>query len=295
MTIKSSGAISFTNITDEFGVAGTRSMSNYYGLDAGIPNSGPIKFSDFYGKIINATRTIGESTNYNAYNDLSNASIVRAYKSIATVVSSNSPVKLYITVNGIISASDTLTTAFNTGSFPAGSSLYLTNNNYIVGAGGNGGNANGGGGSNGGPALTLNLTTFITNNGTIGGGGGGGGAGGGGCFTQCQQVGCCEQRCYTACADGGGGGGGAGSVAGSGGSGANGGTSGTLTTAGSGGSGGFSENGAASASGSAGASGGNLGENGGGSSGSGGTAGNYIVNNAFATWLVTGTRLGGVG
>jgi hypothetical protein len=95
------------------------------------------------------------------------------------------PVKYYLTVDGTISASNTSTTAFNTGSFPAGSSLYLTNNNYIVGAGGNGGNANGGGGSNGGPALTLNLTTFITNNGTIGGGGGGGGAGSGGCFTQC--------------------------------------------------------------------------------------------------------------
>ena len=52
MTIKSSGSLSFTEITDEFGVATPVAMSNYYGLDAGIPNSGPIKFSDFYGKII---------------------------------------------------------------------------------------------------------------------------------------------------------------------------------------------------------------------------------------------------
>jgi hypothetical protein len=295
MPTPSSGAISFTDITNEFGIADTRSISRYYGLDAGIPNSGQIKFSDFYGKIINATRTIGAATDYNAYNDLSNASVTGGYKSIATIIANNLPVKYYLTVNGTISASNTSTTAFNTGSFPAGSSLYLTNNNYIVGAGGNGGNANGGGGSNGGPALTLNLTTFITNNGTIGGGGGGGGAGSGGCFTQCQQVGCCEQRCYTACADGGGGGGGAGSVAGSGGSGANSGTAGNLTVGGGGGGGGYSRNGAASASGSAGASGGNLGQNGGSSSGGGGTAGNYIVNSGFATWLVTGSRLGGVG
>jgi hypothetical protein len=34
-----------------------------------------------------------------------------------------------------------------------------------------------------------------------------------------------------------------------------------------------------------------LGQNGG---GNGGSAGNYIINNAFATWVVTGTRLGGV-
>jgi hypothetical protein len=295
MTIKSSGAISFTDIVNEFGDAGTKSISNYYGLDAGIPNSGAIKFSDFYGKVINARRTIGASTNYNARSDLSNASIIGAYKSIATVVSNNLPVKLYITVNGLISASNTSTTAFDTGNFPAGSSIYLTNNNYIAGAGGNGGNANSGGGGNGGPALTLRLTTYITNNGTIGGGGGGGGAGGGGCFTQCQQVGCCEQRCYEACADGGGGGGGAGSAAGSGGSGANGGATGDLTTGGSGGGGGYSRNGPASASGSSGANGGNLGQNGGDSSGGGGSAGNYIVNNGFATWLVTGSRLGGVG
>ena len=295
MTIKSTGPLSFTEIADEFGSADTLSLSKYYGLDAGIPNSGQIKFSDFYGKIINATRTIGASTNYNARNDLSNASIVAAYKSIATVVSNNLPVKLYITVNGTIGASDTSTTAFDTGNFTTGSSIYLTNNSYIVGAGGNGGNANGGGGSNGGPALTLRLATYITNNGTIGGGGGGGGAGTGGCFTQCQQVGCCEQRCYTACADGGGGGGGAGSVAGSGGSGANYGGSGNLTNGGAGGGGGFSRNGAASASGSPGASGGSLGQNGGSSSGGGGAAGNYIVNNGYATWLVAGTRLGGVG
>lgn len=292
MTIQSSGAISFTDITNEFGSSNPVSLSNYYGLDAGIPNSGPIKFSDFYGKIINATRTIGASTNYNAYNDLSNASVVGGYKSIATVVSSNSPVKLYITVNGLISASNTSTTAFDTGTFAAGSSIYLTNNNYIAGAGGNGGNANDGAGGAGGPALTLRLTTYITNNGTIGGGGGGGKAGNRGEFSQCIQTGCCDQRCYTARADGGGGGGGAGSVSGSGGSGANNGGAGNLTTGGPGGAGGFGQDGPTTVRGGDGGNGGNLGQAGG---NGGGSAGNYIVNNGFATWLATGSRLGGVG
>ena len=292
MTIKSSGSLSFTDITNEFGVASPVCMSNYYGLDEGIPNSGEIKFSDFYGKTINATRTIAASQNFNARSDFTNATIVGGYKSASTVFSNNQAVKYYIISNGIVGSVDTSSTAFDTGSWPSGTKIYLTNNNYIVGAGGAGGNANGGGGGNGGPALTLNVTTFITNNGTIAGGGGGGGAGSGNCFTQCYQTGCCSQQCDTACADGGGGGGGAGSVAGSGGSGANSGSSGSLTSGGSGGGGGYSRNGRADASGSSGASGGNLGQNGG---GNGGSAGNYIVNNNYATWVVEGTRLGGVG
>jgi hypothetical protein len=89
MPIPSSGAISFTDITNEFGTVSPTSISKYYGLDAGIPNSGQIKFSDFYGKIINATRTIGAATDYNAYNDLSNASVTGGYKSIATIIANN--------------------------------------------------------------------------------------------------------------------------------------------------------------------------------------------------------------
>lgn len=290
MTLPSSGTIKFTDIEGEFGVTSPRSISKYYGADTGIPSSGQIKFSDFYGKVINATRTIGDATDFNAFTDLTNASILSGYKTIANIISNNLPVKYYITVNGIIGASNTGNTAFDTGIFPSGSSIYLTNNNYIVGAGGNGGNANDGAGGAGGPALTLRLTTYITNNGTIGGGGGGGRAGSGGEFTQCIQDGCCHQTCYTARASGGGGGGGAGSIAGSGGGGANGGNPGSLTTGGSGGNGGYSTNGPASASGSSGGSGGNLGSAGG---NGGGSAGNYIVNGNYATWLVTGTRLGG--
>ena len=138
MTLPSSGTIKFTDIEGEFGQTSPRSLSKYYGIDTGIPSSGQIKFSDFYGKVINATRTIGSNQNFNAYSDFTNASIVGGLKSASTVSASGQAVKYYITVNGTISASDTSTTAFDTGSFPAGSSVYLTNNSYIVGAGGRG-------------------------------------------------------------------------------------------------------------------------------------------------------------
>jgi len=290
MTIKSSGSLSFTEITNEFGTANPTSLSQYYGLDAGIPTSGQIKFSDFYGKILNATRTINENQqNFNAYNDFPNATIVGGHRTVATVISTNQAVKYFLTNNSIIGSNSTGTTAFTTGSWPTGTSIRLTNNNFIVGAGGNGGNANDGAGGSGGNALTVLISTIITNNGTIAGGGGGGNGGSGASFTQCRQVGCCEQVCDTATAGGGGGGGGAGSNAGSGGS-PNGGA-GSLTTGGGGGGGGFNQTGGASVTGGSGSAGGNLGQNGGG----GASAGNYIVNNGNATFATSGTLLGGVG
>ena len=65
MTIKSSGSsLSFSEIEAEFGSNGSRSLGSYrlsqsvgslsnLPLDSGIPTSGQIKFSDFYGKQLN--------------------------------------------------------------------------------------------------------------------------------------------------------------------------------------------------------------------------------------------------
>ena len=66
MTIKASGTLKFSDIEDEFGQGKSsfgRCMSNYYvpneygdmllPMDEGIPTSGGIKFSDFYGKKLN--------------------------------------------------------------------------------------------------------------------------------------------------------------------------------------------------------------------------------------------------
>jgi hypothetical protein len=100
------------------------------------------------------------------------------------------PVTLIVNVADgvIIGSSSTSTPAFNVGSFPAGSIIYLNigSNAYIVGRGGNGGARVAGRGDNGpskpgtagGNALYTRHTTYLTNNGIIGGGGGGGGGGG---------------------------------------------------------------------------------------------------------------------
>jgi YD repeat-containing protein len=87
--------------------------------------------------------------------------------------------------NGVaIGSTSTGAPAFDTGSFPSGSTLSITNNGTIEGAGGAGGGgghgacAAGGAGSAGGAAFRAQLALTLTNNGAIEGGGGGGGGGG---------------------------------------------------------------------------------------------------------------------
>lgn len=295
MTIQSSGAIKFSDIESEFGVSQSRSLSVYYGFDINvIPSGGPIKFSNFYGSILNARRTIFGATNFNARNDFPNASIVGGLKNISTVINTNQAVKLIITCNQIISASNTSTSAFDTGNFAAGSSIYLINNNYIVGAGGSGGNNSGGEGGSGGTAITLRMPTYIQNNGFIAGGGGGGGANVDvtGNWTEYYS---CNQVVYTSVtASGGGGGGGAGSVAGSGGN--IGGSSGGLNNGGNGGSGETKVDGSARATSGDGAKGGNLGKSGSNCTGggNGGSAGYYIIGQSYITWVKVGIVTGGI-
>lgn len=50
MTLQSSGAISFDQIQTEFGGAAPISINEYYGAANGIPSSGTISMSQFYGK-----------------------------------------------------------------------------------------------------------------------------------------------------------------------------------------------------------------------------------------------------
>ncbi|MEH2503403.1 hypothetical protein V1290_002214 [Bradyrhizobium sp. AZCC 1578] len=110
----------------------------------------------------------------------------------------------------VIGSGSTGTPAFDTGTFPPGSTLQFTNNGTIAGRGGEGGAGSaqcgpGSAGGAGGPAMQIRVTTTLTNNGSIwGGGGGGGGAGYPSRFTL----------------GGGGGGAGAGLIATSGGAGA---------------------------------------------------------------------------
>lgn len=50
MTLQSSGAIDFNQIQAEFGGAAPININEYYGAAGGIPASGTISISQFYGK-----------------------------------------------------------------------------------------------------------------------------------------------------------------------------------------------------------------------------------------------------
>lgn len=50
MTLPSSGPLSMSQIAAEFGGTAPHSLSEYYGAAPGVPASGTIKYSDFYGK-----------------------------------------------------------------------------------------------------------------------------------------------------------------------------------------------------------------------------------------------------
>lgn len=49
MALQSSGAISLLNVQTEFGGSNPISISEYYGVDTGVPVSGTISLDDFYG------------------------------------------------------------------------------------------------------------------------------------------------------------------------------------------------------------------------------------------------------
>ena len=165
----------------------------------------------------------------------------------------------------VVSANNTSAYAFDTGSsFPAGSSLKLTNHGYIIGMGGAGGNYSDSG-SPGGPALRAQAALQITNGGTIGGGGGGGGGN------------------YSGWS--GGGGGRTGRVNSGGGQGYQ--DAGGIGTFNGAGQGGYYEGGAGGNWGSS----GNMGGGGGGQGGAGGAA---VVGNSNITWETTGTRYGAI-
>lgn len=251
MVLHSSGtSIKFTDIEDEFGVingTNTRKLGSYrvsetYGsltapLDDGIPQSGPIKFSDFYSKRLNMvvnyydgaheTRKHGKTTyDNNAPGDVSVVGPGDKSRPSATGSSSASGgSKVIIHVNkaiGSVVDNNLQYCALRTGGWDTGTVLEVNvgSQGKIIGAGGNGGA--GGSGRSGGPWSGSNGTSGtsglgIEYNGTIvkvesagviqtGYGGGGGGAG-----SKRQN------RRADGHAAGGGGGGGAGYPAGAGG------------------------------------------------------------------------------
>ena len=169
MAITSSGAISLSNIQTEFGGVNPISLSEYYRNGAyvppgatGIPTSGAIDISDFYGA--------DNQFAFNITSDTATADI----RALAITAGWDEATRLIANVNAGVTLYNGASLA---GSFPSGVSL--VNSGNITGVGG------GGGGGAGGTALNITTsdTVDITNNSgafIAGGGGGGGGSQGGG-------------------------------------------------------------------------------------------------------------------
>ena len=309
MTIKSSGSsLSFSEIEAEFGAQSPRSLGSYRhtqtvngltfnGIDSGIPTSGQIKFSDFYGKSLNIVVDCfsgGDEFRISAKNNKwNNNNIVIINPS--TVSKRESGTKITIRVNKKFGSdkSGINNCALKTGSWnnPAQVILDLGSNAKVLGAGGDGGRGadgitnpgrDGGDGSSGLGIEHQGTVVNYRSGSVIRAGFAGGGGGGGGRETSKN-----DRR-----AGGGGGGGGAGFPFGLGGAGGTplggvdrGGSSiggdggnGTETTGGNGGSGGDNEDQAGGQSGGVGGDNeqspgnGPNGDNGGGDGGTNGAA-----------------------
>ncbi len=277
MTIKNSGSsLSFSEIVNEFGQPSGKNIGAYrvsedHGslsnlpLDSDldgtnpIPQTGEIKFSDFYGRRLNvvvdchsgSTETRGNAKSKYNSNQVSVVGGFRSHPSSATGI------KVIINVNKSFRSennSNQNVVALRTGEYGSDCLLRVDvgSEGYIGGAGGNGGkggnsyDSGGADGTNGNSGLGIDHessdgTTIINNSGTISAGFGGGGGGGG--AHQFDEGGKGESDSERT-ASGGGGGGGAGFPAGSGGLGGtsqkNGenGSNGGLSSGGGGGSGG---------------------------------------------------------
>jgi len=247
MTIKSSGSsLSFSEISAEFGSSSQRNMGAYrvsttigektFSLDEGIPSSGPIRFSDFYGKRLNVVIDCGSGARIvsrSLYN--TNDPKVTVIGGLKSRPSSSSGTRIWIYTNGTITSDIASINAPNrqycsllTGGWESDTDLRIDigSSGFITGAGGNGGNGGttvvnsgscyvGRNGRFGTSAIGVQYQpVIITNRGRIQGGTGGGGGGGTG-YGENRRSRRRDIRCY---AGGGGGGGGMGIPAGSGGS-----------------------------------------------------------------------------
>tara|TARA_Y100001937_G_scaffold11382_1_gene14048 strand:+ start:926 stop:2083 length:1158 start_codon:yes stop_codon:yes gene_type:complete len=226
MTIKSTGSLSFLNdIESEFGDTSTRSLGSYRSsdsnfqnknvgtlsnlpLDDGIPTSGEIKFSDFYGKKLNMVvdyysggteikRDLGATTMNarNRYNNQpSKVTVVGGFRARPALNAWQGGKRVIVNVNKKIGGNNDgniSDVALRTGDWPGGTELQVEigANGKILGAGGDGGNPStyihspptpGFPGGNGTSALGVEYPAVINNNGVLrcGFGGGGGGSGG---------------------------------------------------------------------------------------------------------------------
>ena len=179
MALTGSGAISFANIRDEFspGSNTSVSLSDYYRqgskirakagdnnathLASGVPTSGALALSDYYGTGIGFQFTISsDATNQN----------------LSTIFGDDYDLdypKLVVINSGVtVGGTSTSTPAINVPSGGAGT-ITITNGGNIYGKGG-------AAGAGGGDAIVAATACNVINNGNIKSGGGGGGNGGAG-------------------------------------------------------------------------------------------------------------------
>jgi hypothetical protein len=285
MAVKASGSpLAFSEIEAEFGQNSDRDLGEYrvsqtigglsnQPLDTSIPQSGAIKFSDFYSKRLNVVIDYHSGSTENKPSDAKTRYDASAGTGTHTVIggfatrpANSSGTKTRIHVNKEIGSAtgNVNNCAVRTGTgWNAGTVLTVEvgSSGAIYGAGGNGGEAGTGSGANGenggsgssGLGVQFSGTTVI-NNGVISAGYGGGGGGG---YRKVEKEEFMSGPVYAA--NGGGGGGGQGLPAGEG---IDGGADGTTTAGGNGGNGGEDNQ----------AHGG--GGGGGGSNGTGGEGGN---------------------
>jgi len=257
-------------------------------LDTDVPQSGPIKFSDFYSKKLNIVvdcHSGSDETRVDARAkyDANQITIIGGFKTSAQKPSAGAGARIITNVNKLIGSEKTGRNyaALKTGQWGTDATMEIVigSSGGIYGAGGDGGGGNGGNGGQGTTALAIQYPVTITNQGNIvaGRGGGGGGGIGNGYKHADTQRGCQgRQNCINAA--GGGGGGGIGFPGGTGGGagGAPGSCRGMHVGPQSGTSGNTSSNGNGGAGGRAGQGnciGEAVGGNGGGAEGSGGGGG----------------------
>ena len=239
MALQASGQIKYSEIIAEFGTPNSGGIGEYrlsenvgslsnLPLDTGVPQSGQIKFSDFYSKKLNHVvdlYSIGNNTSRQNAKDRwnnGNVHIVGSTKTGKTQPPDTIDDRVIINVNATISSAKGTQThcALRTGTWDSNTTLEIEigTSGKLYGSGGDGGtggSANetpGTDGQTGSSALGIQYPCTINNLGVIQSGYGGGGGGGGNTRT---TGGGKKGGATTNGSSGGGGGGGAGLPAGS--------------------------------------------------------------------------------
>ena len=195
MTLQSSGQISFGQISNEFGLPPNKNFGAYRvsqtvgamanrPLDDGVPQSGQIRFGNFYGKQLNQVVNFhsGGNESRKIARNRYNANSVTVIGGFRSRPANSSGTKVFIHVNKTICSEkgDINKCALRTGGWESSTNLKLWNSGNLYGSGGDGGdggsrNNSGKCGKNGTSAFGATYPVEIFNYGNMWGGGGGAG------------------------------------------------------------------------------------------------------------------------